>query len=96
MTHYYSLWMRTVSAENLTWRIHATLWAQAAAGMIISESSRSVNFQKLYWVSEKFVTVILGALRLPPWPIGGARAPFELCLACLPVPDRRSAAADQV
>ncbi len=43
MPHYFGLWMRTVNADHLTWRIHSTLWAQAAAGMILSEASSASN-----------------------------------------------------
>ncbi len=50
MTHYYGFWMQSVNADYLTWRIYATIRAQAAAGMILAESSGRVQFTKLHWL----------------------------------------------
>ncbi len=50
--------MRSVNADHLIWRIHATFWSQAAAGMNLAESSGRVQFPKLYWLPEWLVTDI--------------------------------------
>ncbi len=94
MRHYYGLWMRTVNADHLTWRIHTTLWAQTAAGMILSEASGRVQSPKLCWRSERLViwTRTVGVLpsATPSWPGRGARAPTELNPVRALVPDRET------
>ncbi len=48
MTRYYGLCMRSFHSDHLTWRMQAALWAQAAAGMMLTEASDRVQFSKLY------------------------------------------------